>query len=51
MIRFDSMKSRPESPLPIPKTQSAFGPRAQRKLSVVAMGVSNPDRSPVGINR
>jgi hypothetical protein len=42
---------RGESPLLIPQTPSTYRPHAQRPLSVVAMRVCDPDRSPVGINR
>jgi len=38
-----------ESLIPMPETQSAFHPRAQRTLSI-AMTVNNPDRSPLGID-
>jgi hypothetical protein len=39
-----------ESQIRVPEMQSAFHPHAQRSLTA-AMRVSNPDRSPVGINR
>jgi hypothetical protein len=39
-------RSESKSPLPIPKTPSAFHPLARNEtLSVVAMRVCNPDRS------
>jgi hypothetical protein len=39
-----------ESPIRIPEKRSAFHRRAQRRLPVAAMCVSNPDSSPLGIN-
>jgi hypothetical protein len=43
--------SRCQSPIQVPQTQSAFICPHNETLSVVAMCVCNPDRSPVGINR
>jgi hypothetical protein len=40
-----------ESPIRVLQTRSASRPHANETLSVVAVRVSNPDRSPVGINR
>jgi hypothetical protein len=45
------IRRKPESPIRVPETQSAFIRTQNEPLSVVAMRVCNPDRSPVGINR
>jgi hypothetical protein len=40
-----------ESPLQVPEAQSTFIRAHNKALSVAAMRVCNPDRSPVRINR
>jgi hypothetical protein len=40
------MAEKPESPLQVPKTQSAFHSHAQRNAFVAEVCIHNPDRSP-----
>jgi hypothetical protein len=46
-LRVKAIRRKRESPIPVPEKPSAFHPHA---LTVVAMRVCNPDRSPLRIN-
>jgi hypothetical protein len=48
----EAIRGKFESPIRVPETPSAFSIRAHDEaVTVVAMCLCNPDRSPVAVNR